>query len=157
MSRSRRKISRRVIRAVDKAGDASPYLVEWARAAGVSPRQLNLWRVLGRNEEEGLCRELSDLMDELDSLWIRVAEDEVRRLGFCPFEEVRVQGQAIDETSSAPLNVQLTLRPPPPQLGLRWLASKCPDVCGSRSLLDHKAESTEVVKVVFDDVVTGAG
>ncbi|MCY4225933.1 MAG: hypothetical protein OXF06_14030 [Bacteroidetes bacterium] len=31
------------------------------------------------------------------------------------------------------------------------------DVWGSRSLLDHKVESTEVVKVVFDDVVTGAG
>ena len=157
MSRSRRKISRRVIRAVDKAGDASPYLVEWARAAGVSPRQLNLWRVLGRNEEEGLCRELSDLMDELDSLWIRIAEDEVRRLGFCPFEEVRVQGQAIDESSSAPLNVQLTLRPPPLQLGLRWLASKCPDVWGSHASLDHKVDVAPLVKVVFDDIATDAG
>ncbi|MCY4223379.1 MAG: hypothetical protein OXF06_00950, partial [Bacteroidetes bacterium] len=62
-----------------------------------------------------------------------------------------------DESSSAPLNVQLTLRPPPLQLGLRWLASKCPDVWGSHASLDHKVDVAPLVKVVFDDIATDAG
>jgi len=156
-SKSGRKIRRKHVRAVDEAGEKSPYLVDWARAAGVSPRLLNRWRSYGRNEEEGLCRELSDLMDELDALWLRVASDEVRRYGLTPFEEIRVQGQAIDESSSAPLNVQLTLRPPQPQYGLRWLAAKLPEVWG-RAAFDVRmsAVSSEPEIVVTEQRVPTA-
>ena len=50
-------------------------------------------------------------MDALDSYWLRVAEDEVYAYGFRPFEEIRVQCQAVDEESSAPLNITYTVRP----------------------------------------------
>jgi len=128
---------------IDAAGDLTPYKTKWAEAAGIPPRLLYTWLRWGKSRGEGIYHDLFLLIEDLDEYWIGVAEDEVRRFGLAPFEEVRVQGQCIDEGSSAPLNVQFTIRPPNPIYGLRYLAAKRPKQWGKQALevdLNPKAE-----------------
>ena len=113
------------------------------------------WRKQGERDKprSDLHRELSDLMDALDSYWIRVAEDEVFAYGFRPFEEIRVQYQAIDEESGAPLNIAYTVRPPNPIYGLRWLASKKPKVWGRQAVdpVDKAPTTPQINIAVIND------
>ena len=133
-----------VIAAVDVAGNDSPYIVDWGRAAGVPARYLIRWRrnATRLKEPSELHLELAAVMDELDEYWLRIAEDEVRRYGFDPFEEIRIQGQCIDERSSVPLNVTYIIRPPQPMYGLRYLSAKRPKVWGKKHMdpLDRKPQ-----------------
>ena len=75
------KLTQRIIDAIEAAGADTPYMTEWARAAGVHARLVMRWAKKGRAEQSGLEWDLAQLIDELDEYWIRVAEEEVRRYG----------------------------------------------------------------------------